>query len=38
MIRAIAAFVRGYTCRACGTEVMYPEKYRKCPACGIKWG
>jgi rubrerythrin len=38
MIRSIAATVRGYICRACGTEVMYPEKYRKCPVCGIKWG
>lgn len=37
MIRAISA-MSGYICRACGTEVMYPGKYRKCPVCGIKWG
>jgi rubrerythrin len=39
MIHAIVAVMRGgYICRACGTEVMYPEKYNKCPVCGIKWG
>ena len=27
-----------YVCRACGTEVAYPQKYSKCPVCGIKWG
>jgi len=27
-----------YICRACGAEVAYPEKYSKCPVCGIKWG
>ena len=27
-----------YICRGCGAEVNYPEKFRKCPVCGIKWG
>ncbi len=26
-----------YICRSCGAEVAYPDKYRKCPVCGIKW-
>jgi len=27
-----------YICRGCGAEVAYPERYKKCPVCGIKWG
>lgn len=27
-----------YLCRACGAEVAYPQKYVRCPVCGIKWG
>ena len=27
-----------YICRACGTEVAYPQRFIKCPVCGIKWG
>lgn len=34
-------FVRGfamYVCRSCGTEIAYPDRFTKCPVCGIKWG
>ena len=27
-----------YVCRGCGTEVANPERFKKCPVCGIKWG
>ncbi|UVF79170.1 hydrogenase maturation nickel metallochaperone HypA [Gordonia mangrovi] len=27
-----------YICRGCGAEVAYPDRYTKCPVCGIKWG
>lgn len=27
-----------YVCRGCGTEIMYPTKYVRCPVCGIKGG
>ncbi len=30
--------VRNYTCRGCGTVITYPERFRKCPVCGIKGG
>ncbi|SMH51031.1 hypothetical protein SAMN06295885_3675 [Rathayibacter oskolensis] len=26
-----------YICRGCGTEIMTPASYRKCPVCGIKY-
>lgn len=27
-----------YICRGCGGEIAYPQKYRKCPMCGISLG
>lgn len=37
MFRTTVAALRAmYTCRGCGAEVAYPEKYVKCPVCGIK--
>lgn len=27
-----------YTCRGCGAQVAYKDKYEKCPVCGIRWG
>lgn len=39
MFRTAITKVRAmYICRGCGSEVAYPEKYSKCPVCGIKWG
>lgn len=39
VIRTISAAMKAmYICRGCGAEVAYPEKYVKCPVCGIKWG
>lgn len=26
-----------YVCRACGYECAYPNRFRKCPVCGIAW-
>lgn len=38
-MRIIHALLKAaYICRACGAEVFYPETYKKCPVCGIKWG
>ena len=39
MIKLFTAAARAiaYTCRGCGTDVSYPERFRKCPVCGIKW-
>lgn len=25
-----------YICRGCGTEIAYPQRFRKCPVCGIR--
>lgn len=27
-----------YICRGCRAEVAYPERFIRCPVCGIKWG
>lgn len=27
-----------YICRACGAEIAYPQRFIRCPVCGIKWG
>ncbi|WP_281271758.1 hypothetical protein [Nocardioides immobilis] len=24
-------------CRGCGTAIAYPDRFRKCPVCGIKY-
>lgn len=34
----IARILKAYTCRGCGGQVTYPERFKKCPMCGIKWG
>lgn len=26
-----------YVCRSCGTECAYPQRFVRCPVCGIKW-
>lgn len=26
-----------YICRGCGAEIAYPERFVKCPVCGIKF-
>lgn len=25
-----------YICRGCGTEIAYPQRFTKCPVCGIR--
>lgn len=25
-----------YICRACGTEIAYPQRFVRCPVCGIR--
>jgi DNA-directed RNA polymerase subunit RPC12/RpoP len=25
-----------YICRGCGTEIAYPQRFLKCPVCGIR--
>lgn len=25
-----------YTCRGCGAEIAYTERFRKCPQCGSR--
>lgn len=31
------AFRAMYVCRSCGTECAYPQRFVRCPVCGIKW-
>lgn len=38
MLNRIIALANRHICRGCGTEIMYPGKYRKCPVCGIHLG
>lgn len=38
MVSPILCSFRGYTCRGCGTVIAYPERFKKCPVCGIKGG
>lgn len=37
-MKNLIAVVSAYVCRGCGTEVSYPDRFTKCPVCGIKWG
>lgn len=27
-----------YICRGCGAEIAYPNRFKKCPVCGINLG
>ena len=39
MSKVLTGLVKApYICRGCGAEVAYPERFKKCPVCGIKWG
>lgn len=38
MLHHIVSLATRYICRGCGAEIMYPDKYRKCPVCGIRLG
>lgn len=29
---------RAYVCRGCGTQIAYPQRFVKCPVCGIRFG
>ena len=26
-----------YICRGCGAEIAYPQRFVRCPVCGIKY-
>lgn len=37
MIQRALARMAAYVCRGCGTECPNPQRFIRCPVCGIKW-